>query len=87
IIALAESNERLMQKLAVEQQRLTRALADLFAACQRKGWMRLDFDPAVASIFIQAYTLGRVIDDVSQDKVDPDHWDDFINQAIRVLFF
>lgn len=71
----------------MEQKRLTDSLTALFETNQQRGWMRPDFDPAVASIFIQAYTLGRVIDDVSQEKVDPDHWDDFINQAIRALFF
>ena len=87
IIALSESNDRLKARLGVEQKRLTDSLTALFETNQQRGWMRPDFDPTVASIFIQAYTLGRVIDDVSQDKVDPDHWDDFISQAIRALFF
>lgn len=86
IIALAEANVRLMQRLSLEQQRLTDALAALFAEGQRRGWMRQDFDPAVASVFIQAYTLGRVIDDVSETKIDPAAWHAFVNKAIRALF-
>ncbi len=86
LIGLAESNDRLTQRLAIEQKRLSDTLADLFAEGQRKGWMNRNFDPSIASIFIQAYTLGKVIDDVSEEKIDPDRWNAFINQAVRLLF-
>lgn len=86
IIALAETNPRLMQGLAAEQQRLTDSLAALFVAAQDKGWMHRDFDPAVAAVFVQSYTLGRVIDDVSINRVDPDKWDDLIERTLRLLF-
>lgn len=87
LIGLAESNERLTERLAKEQNRLSATITTLFAECQRKGWMNGDFDPSVASIFIQAYTLGKVIDDVSDEKIDPDSWNRFIGKALRLLFF
>lgn len=86
IISLAEANDRLTQRLAQEQKRLTDTITDIFTQCQNKGWMNKNFDPAVAAIFIQSYTLGRVIDDVADDKVDPDAWNNFINNMIRTTF-
>ena len=86
IISLAESNERLTQLLSKEQKRLTDTIIGLFKKAQDKGWMKKDFDPAIASIFIQAYTLGRVIDDIAEEKIDPDAWNAFINKVIRTMF-
>lgn len=86
IIALSEANPRLTLRLAAEQKRLTDALADLFAENQRRGWMRPGVNPAVASIFVQAYTLGRVIDDVAAERIDPEEWNAFIDDAIHLLF-
>lgn len=86
IIALSETNPRLTLRLAAEQKRLTDALANLFAENQRRGWMRPGVSPAVASVFVQAYTLGRVIDDVAAERIDPEEWNAFIDDAIRLLF-
>jgi hypothetical protein len=34
------------------------------------------------AVFIQAYTLGRVVDDISTEKVDPQKWNDLIGKII-----
>lgn len=86
LISLAEANDRLTRRLAEEQGRLTRAITDIFVQCQNKGWMQKDFNPAVAAIFIQAYTLGLVVDDIAEEKIDPVAWNDFINKVIRTMF-
>lgn len=86
LISLAEANDRLTRRLAEEQGRLTRAITDIFVQCQNKGWMQKDFDPAIAAIFIQAYTLGLVVDDIAEEKIDPVAWNDFINKVIRTMF-
>lgn len=86
LIGFAEDNDRLLQRLGAEQKRLTDALTELFATAQERGWMNKAFEPKTAALFIQAYTLGRVIDDISIDHVDQDSWNDLIKRVIKLVF-
>ena len=81
-IGLAGGSERFRKRLAVEQQRLTDAMADLVREAQAKGWFRADFDPHVVAVFVQAYTLGRVLDEVSENPVPNDQWVAFIDHIV-----
>lgn len=71
--------------MAVEQQRLTDAITELVAGAQTKGWYRADLDPQVIAVFIQAYTVGKYIDDIVPQPMNQQHWDDFINTVIRTV--
>lgn len=73
-LGVAGSNERFRVALGVEQARLTAALADLCREAQAKGWLRADVDASAVAVFLQAYTLGRVTDDVSAEPIDPEAW-------------
>lgn len=86
MIGFAEGNDRLTQRLGTEQQRMTDAIARIFAKAQEKGWMNMAFDPTTAALFVQAYTLGRVIDDISLDHVDQASWNDLIKRVIKLVF-
>lgn len=85
-LGMAGANDRFRERLAVEQDRLTSALADIFREAQAKGWMNSDFDPRAAAIFIQAYTLGFAIDDVSSNHVDRAEWVALIDRVITRVF-
>lgn len=84
---LAGFNPRFQSTLGVEQARLTESLRGLIEGAQQKGWIRADLDPMAGAVFIQAYTLGRVVDDISIEKVDPDKWKNLIHQVIDALIF
>ena len=85
-LALAEHQPRMREVMAREQARLTAAIADIAREAQAKGWLRADLDPNVVAVFIQAYTLGKVVDDVVADRMDPDSWVRFIDEiVVRVL--
>jgi len=86
IVAMAEHNERFRETLKAEQQRLTDALTDLIREAQERGWMSRDFDPRVGAVMIQAYTLGKVVDDFVDDQMDPDAWVETVNRLIERLF-
>lgn len=86
LIGHAHGNPRLTERLAVEQSRLTNALADLFRAMQDKGWMGNHFDPRAAAVLIQAYALGRVVDDIVDDKISDEAWCQLINAIIDKVF-
>lgn len=86
MLALAEHRPQLRERLAREQGRLTRAFADLFVEAREKGWFNEDFDPKAAAVLIQAYTFGRVIDEISDDPVDIEKWVDLIMKIVSHLF-
>lgn len=87
LIGFAEGNDRLVERLGVEQKRLTDGLATLFANAQEQGWITKTVDPHTAALFVQAYTFGRVIDDISVDHVDQKDWNDLLRRAIKMVFF
>ncbi|CAB5039107.1 unannotated protein [freshwater metagenome] len=79
-------NPRMTEALGAEQLRLTRALAELVGTLQTRGWMRPDLDPMAASVLIQAYTLGTVVNDVSPEQMDPEHYYVMIDLLVEHVF-
>lgn len=86
LIGFAEDNDRLTQRLGMEQKRLTDGITELFVDAQQRGWMNKMFDAQAAAQFVQAYTLGRVIDDISVDHVEQQHWNDLIKRVVKLVF-
>lgn len=85
-LSLAEHQPRMREAMAVEQARMTAAIADIAREAQSKGWIRSDLDPMVLAVFIQAYTLGKIVDDISAQHVDQERWVGFIDDIVeRVL--
>lgn len=84
---LARSSERFKTALGLEQQRVTDAFTDLIREGQNKGWFSQDIDPHAAAVFTQAYTLGRVVDDIAPKKVDQDKWIALINLMLERMLF
>ena len=71
--------------LGAEQQRLTTALTDLIRDAQHKGWVRSDIDTGALAVFIQAYTLGAVINDITESPIDPAGWTHLIKVISVIL--
>jgi len=71
-----------MRKLSIEQARLTKNYADLIEECQNKGWLSNDFSPQAAAVLIQAYTIGKIVDDVTTEPTDPAAWESLIMKII-----
>lgn len=86
VVAEAIRSARFRRTFGREQQRLTMAQADLFREGQARGWLRDDFDPHAAAVLVQAFTLGRVVDDVSAEPVDAAAWTALISSLIERLF-
>ena len=84
---LAGFNPRFQAVLGVEQARMTDALRGLIERAQAKGWVDPKVDPMAAAVFIQAYTLGRVVDDISPVKIDPDKWTALIDDVVDRFIF
>lgn len=71
--------------LAQEQRRLTDAFVDLVREITERGWVGQRFSPQVVATFVQAYTFGRVVDDLVENPVDPDDWGNLIQAVITTL--
>ncbi|RUP29428.1 MAG: hypothetical protein EKK45_10695 [Curvibacter sp.] len=86
IVVLTDGNERLGKIMALEQQRLTDALTDLVAESQRKGWINPKLDARASAVLIQAYTLGKIVDDLAPNPMDPHKWNDLITTIMYQVF-
>lgn len=80
---LTFSSPRFHEALGAEQKRLTDAFTDLFIEAQNKGWMSFNIDARAAAVFVQAYTVGRIVDDIAPNKVNPEAWIDLVMHVVE----
>ena len=85
-IAAAEHNPRFRARLAEEQTRLTEALIDLIEEARNKGLYAKDFDAHAGAVLVQAYTLGMIVDDFADRKMDPEEWYKLIDMVVEKVF-
>lgn len=86
-LARAQGNPRFQRALAAEQERLTEGLAEVVEDAQVKGWFHKSLDPRAVAVFIQAYTLGRAVDEISHSEMDPEAWNALIDRVIELALF
>jgi AcrR family transcriptional regulator len=86
ILGMASHSPRFAKQLSLEQQRLTDSLTDLIREVQERGFFSKDQDPRAIAVFIQAYTLGKVVDDFSDNPMNPENWNYLVNTVIRKVF-
>lgn len=82
----AEGNIRFQKALAAETEKLTDSLEDLCREVIEKGWFRKDLHPRALAVFIQAYTLGKLVDDFSPNRVSEKDWNALIDGIVGNYF-
>jgi AcrR family transcriptional regulator len=85
IISLAASDETFGKALAVEQDNLTAAMADSIVLAQQKGWVNPRLSAHAIAVFLQAYSFGRSVDDISNSKVANSDWISLIELVFEPL--
>lgn len=85
ILAGARHSEKMKNALAPTQARLTGAIADLVREMQAKEFVSENLDPAAVAVFIQAYSLGLIVNDVSNEPIDLEKWHVMISRMTRGL--
>lgn len=85
-LAMCASNERMAQKLSPEIQRLTDAISDVCEEIKNKGLFKESVDAHALSTFIQAYTLGKIVNDFNPEGVDEEQWINFIMAIVENTF-
>ena len=86
IFAEAQNNSRLSVKLVKETERMTTSIEDLIREVIDRKLFKSNLDARTVAIFIQAYTLGVIVNDFTQDKVSYENWTSLINRIIAEIF-
>ncbi len=85
-VAIASSSESMRQVIAQQQQEMTAQMTAALKLVDERGWLRTDLSPKAVAVFVQAFTLGRIVDDITDDPVDPEDWINLISTVmIHVL--
>ena len=85
-LSLAEGNPRFAKMLGEEQARLTSSLADITHDLQNKGLVSKKYSAEVIATYIQTYTLGIVINDITIEPIDIHSWRAVINDIAKFVF-
>lgn len=86
-IARVSRHEKMMKQMGEEQERLTGALADLYREAVERGWGDPKFDPRTIAVLVQAYSMGKVVDDFTPSHISEANWNLLIGSIVeRVLF-
>lgn len=85
IIASVQYSEKGRAQLAIAQQHLTDAISDLVRELQERQFVDAAIDPKSLSTFIQAYSLGLILNDVTAEPVDHEVWLAFIGRMVSGL--
>ena len=86
ILGMARHSKKLADGLAVEQQRVTDVLADIAREMQERGWINRELDAAVVATFVQAYSMGFVLNDITASPISIERWSSFISFMLGKIF-
>ena len=82
-LARSQYNEKFRKSLGVLQQELTDSLTNACQTAQDKGFLNKDFEARTVAVFIQAYTLGRIVDDITKTQMNDADWEKLIGRIGR----
>ena len=85
ILAGARHSQRMKDALGPTQAHLTSAISDLVREMQVRNFVTHDVDPNAVAVFIQAYSLGLVVNDVSSEPINLEKWHAMISRMTRGL--
>ncbi len=82
ILGMTQNNPKFKKALGQVQRSLTDLFTEQFTEVQNRGWFNKDFDPRAAAVLIQAYTLGKIVDDVVDNQMDAIAWNALIGLIV-----
>ena len=85
-LAACFDNPRMAKQMGAETQRLTDAIADVTEEVKNKGLFRANVDAKALATFIQAYTLGKLVNDYNPTGVGESEWNEFIMNIVENTF-
>lgn len=86
ILAAAEGKPRFEAIVGRESSRLTAAVATMVERAMELGYFQRQNDPKAVAVLVQAYTLGRIVDDFNTDNpVDNEAWVELLGRIVREI--
>ena len=85
LLGMARHSKKFAEGLAIEQQRVTDVLADIAREMQERGWINKDLDAAVLATFVQAYSMGFVLNDNTLNPISIEQWSGFISMMLAKI--
>ena len=85
ILGMARHSKKFAEGLAVEQQRVTDVLTDIAREMQERGWINKNLDAAVLATFVQAYSMGFVLNDNTSNPISIEQWSAFISMMLAKI--
>jgi hypothetical protein len=73
-------------ELIAETERMTTSIEDLVREVIDRKLFKPGLNARAVAVFIQAYTLGLIVNDFTTNKVTFEDWTTLINQIIGELF-
>jgi hypothetical protein len=86
LIGQAGANERLRKKVGIEQKRLNDDLYLLIQNAIDKGFFSKKLDAKAAALFIQAYSLGSILNEIAQNPLAKEEWNAHIDYVLAMAF-
>jgi AcrR family transcriptional regulator len=80
------ASPRYIELIGKESDRLMDGLEDLARESQEKGFFSKKHNPRAVALMVQAYTLGKIVDDYSHNQVSESDWNALIMDVIRKVF-
>lgn len=82
LIAYSDDHPKTLSLLSETQQQLTNSISEIVARAQQLGWVRRDISSRAVAVFIQSYTLGKVVDDIVPNPVSAVDWNSLVNLIV-----
>lgn len=86
VLGNAGHNPRLKNKLGIEQKRLNSELNSYMQKAVDRGFFDKSLDTEAASLFIQTYTLGLILNDIAEMPLERDRWNNHIDRVLFLAF-
>jgi len=86
-ISKVKHNARMAKALGQVQDKLTERLSDLYSDLQVRGLANPNLKPRTAAVMFQAYGLGRVVDDFTENQVEQENWLYAVSLISENVFF
>ena len=85
IISATQGRERFAARIGHEQKQLNDQMTRVISVGQERGWISPHFDAQALSLFVQGYAFGLILNDVAEERVNPEKLVTVIDSVIANL--
>lgn len=87
IISATQGRERFGARIGHEQKLLNDQMTQVISVGQERGWIASQLKANALSIFVQGYAFGLILNDVAEERADPEELIAVIDSVIANLLY